>query len=135
MQTDIDCLKNPTYTYQASTNAMNWRDARRYCHSIGGDLAMHGMKNFARRVEIANGVPGDRYWIGAHDLNHESVWEWVDGSFVNSNEMHWNTGQPDDGSSREDCAEIIQHHGYGWKANDHQCQFDQLALCEIRVDC
>merc|ERR1712136_182708 len=56
LKTVVNCLKNPSYTYKESSTEMNWHSARRYCHSLGGDLAVHGMKDFARRLEIVSSL-------------------------------------------------------------------------------
>lgn len=135
LETANNCMKNPTYTYQVTPNNMNWYEARRYCQSIDGDLAVHGMKDFETRLSIKNRFVGSSFWIGASDLDHEGVWKWVDGKLTSDDDIHWAPRQPNDSNSREDCGCIKDGPNYNWRSNDSPCTLTRLGLCEIPVKC
>ena len=39
----------PTYRYEAFTNKLTWKQARKLCQKKGGDLANHGIETEALR--------------------------------------------------------------------------------------
>ena len=51
----VQCLRNngeynaDHYAYKLSLTADTWRNGRAYCRSIGGEMAVHGMKSLASR--------------------------------------------------------------------------------------
>ena len=126
--------KKPNYTYEITPREMDWFDARRYCQSVGGDLVVHGMKDFEVRLSIKDQFKGGSFWIGASDLDHEGVWKWVDGKLT-SDDMHWATGQPDNSNSVEHCGCIVGHPSYSWGSNDARCNVNKIGICEITVKC
>ena len=69
-------------------------------------------------------------WIGAHDLDSESTFRWVDGSFVDFSD--WSPGEPNNNGQngqKENCAHISKGHSNLW--NDASCtNYDMYFICE-----
>nr|CAB3231613.1 C-type lectin domain family 4 member F-like [Phallusia mammillata] len=118
------------------TTARNWTDARKYCQSIGGDLATWGMRNATVRNWIVTNLlqtqPAADYWVGLDDIEHEGVWNYIDGFPVTENNTDFNTGEPNNiggpGLYNADCGHLNQIYTY--KMDDHDCQRNQSAICE-----
>jgi hypothetical protein len=76
------------------------------------------------------------WWIGYNDIDAESweepgsAWEWADGS--SSTYTNWNSGQPDDWSSGEDCGHIYGSSG-AW--NDLDCDSDHWGSTYLYFIC
>ena len=76
--------------------------------------------------DAAQGVAGQRWWLGLSDAETEQVWRWVDGSPIRW--AAWSRGQPDDGSAREDCVHFWEDRAQ-W--NDAACDAEHGVICEL----
>ena len=82
------------HTYAVFDVAMAWNEAKAYCESLGGYLAVITTAEENAHVEslIMKGEKSN-YWLGAADEAVEGDWRWINGeewSFT-----HWAGGQPD----------------------------------------
>ena len=79
-------------------------------------------------------VPGvqTRMWIGLNDLQQERKFRWSDQSRVTY--TYWNTRQPDNYRSNEDCVEILPYYNQKGKWNDNTCSGKQGYICQKGID-
>ncbi|XP_078572199.1 uncharacterized protein LOC144859420 [Branchiostoma floridae x Branchiostoma japonicum] len=117
--------------YQFSTTQKQYNDAKAVCLAAGGHLAVvkdQATDNFLVS-EIRQRGSADT-WMGMSDQVQEGLWVWEDGSFL-TGWTNWSTGQPDDGSSTEECAHW--YPGYNFKWNDDQCYHTKYFICEVNA--
>ncbi|XP_076145739.1 C-type mannose receptor 2-like [Alosa pseudoharengus] len=107
---------NSTHPYVLVTDKKNWADAQRYCRERHTDLA--SVRNQKENEQIEEVSGRSSVWIGLF----RDAWEWSEGS--SSSFRHWNTGEPNYGSSDEFCAEILNAIGGRW--NDARCDNHQI---------
>ncbi|XP_076825901.1 perlucin-like protein isoform X2 [Clavelina lepadiformis] len=123
---------NVVYQYQLTTTANSWHDSRYICQSKGGDLAVHGMKDYETRTNIGNvllneGAPD--VWIGMNDISREGTFVWLDGSSASN--VNWANGEPNN-AGNEDCV-LVRPRIYAYKLNDGACSSTLTGLCEKKV--
>lgn len=128
------------HTYvRYDTPAGSWQDARSHCQTIGGDLV--SITSAGEQSAVYNGLVGTNrsdLWIGLSDIAQEGLFKLVDGSTPTY--TNWYPGNPDDGYSNEDCAEMnygdYAHDGH-W--NDFPCDngYGRVTgfICELPKDC
>ncbi|XP_051812111.1 echinoidin-like [Acanthochromis polyacanthus] len=117
------------YKYIATT--MTWAIAEFYCVSQGAHLvSIHSAdeQNFVNSLISSFDYSAKPIWIGLNDLFHEGTFTWSDGSEVNFD--FWNTGEPDDYGSRENCG---QSSGPSFKWNDYSCTSSCPAVCAFSL--
>ena len=68
-------------------------------------------------------------WIGAHDLEVEGEFIWIDGSRANDVDMHWNQNELNNNNDIQDCVYMLGERD-GYLADDDSCFNSRLALCE-----
>ena len=84
---------------------------------------------------LTNHFPRARgVWIGLNDIRQEGVFYWVDGVLSNSTNTKWQSGEPNNGGNREDCAELNYSGHPLYTINDGQCTSNEPALCEAIID-
>jgi Lectin C-type domain/Domain of unknown function (DUF2341) len=127
-------------TYYVCPTARTWADARSKCQlQTGGDLAH--VSDLADNAFIQSKLSVNA-WLGAYDGAVEGAWRWTDdntqfwqgtstGSAVNAAFTNWNSGEPNDASSNEDCAEMVVATG---KWNDNNCTLAKPFVCEVKAD-
>ncbi|XP_035696433.1 perlucin-like protein [Branchiostoma floridae] len=116
--------------YSFSTDTKTYAGARSACQAAGGHLAMP--KDQATNDFLVNQLtryPSDSVvWFGLTDLVQEGTFLWEDGTPL-TGWSNWYSGQPDDGSSAEDCVEWRARYGYRW--NDLSCLISLYYVCEV----
>ena len=75
-------------------------------------------------------------FIGLHDLNNESIWEWSDGSkcmndtnITHDCSAYWAEGEPNDHKIGEDCSQFKIYDSVLWLINDISCTNKYAVLC------
>ncbi len=126
------------YEYVAST--LTWNSAK----SAAEARTKYGAPGYLTTItsEAENDFVADRLtnagWMGASDSASEGVWRWVTGpengtqfwsgasggSAFGGNYENWNTGEPNDSGSNEDCAQFLAGSTGFW--NDLPCSGSTL---------
>nr|XP_002128088.1 alpha-N-acetylgalactosamine-specific lectin-like [Ciona intestinalis] len=124
------------FQYLVKHGGSTYFDARRYCKSKGGDLAVSGMQDNNTREYILNNIlePKTLYstWIGLNDLNEEGSWVWVNGDPVTRENSKFHPGQPNNFNGNQHCGYISKINGQFVMA-DHFCESPFSALCERHI--
>lgn len=121
-----------------------WHHALKNCRKNGGTLVEireSATQNFILRSLHDLNWRRNGLWIGAHDKNHESYWEWASGGVVT-----WNNWADDQHGccfgAFEDCAVLRFSDGGTWhdypcRSMFHQysyiCQFDMLPTTTTKM--
>ena len=114
--------------------ARNWFDARTYCKTKGGDLAVVDSETkrqvIASRLDNNNSLYPNlavyRVFIGVLRL---AMLDWLGGRNISSH--YWHRGQPDP-LTPLDCAVLQRWSPVGWKLVQAQCYYEQGFLCQTR---
>ena len=117
--------------FKVHSNDLDWNSAKSACEALGSSLALPNSKAKSREfLQLFNGAgASNELWIGLYrDPKNERRWLWVDGSTVYI--TSWDTGEPNNARSNEDCGEIYMRSGES-KWNDETCSFRRPYICEI----
>ena len=79
--------------YKAFHESMTWAEAKAYCKSLGGHLAVITSSEEQAAMSKLGLKRSYNYWLGASDSEEEGAWEWITQeawSYEN-----WGSGQPD----------------------------------------
>ena len=80
---------------------MTWSEARAFCQSVGGDLAVLNTKILDQFVQ--DKFRDERHWIGATDIQEEGQWMWVNGqNMQQAKYRNWGWGEPN-GMQEQNC--------------------------------
>ncbi|XP_063050663.1 CD209 antigen-like protein E [Engraulis encrasicolus] len=110
--------------YFFSTTKLSWHDSRTACRQRGADLVM--VTSRAEQDFLSRHL--QRSWMGLSDIDTEGVWKWVDGTQLTYGYWRTATGEPNDYSGEEDCAE---YEDFVW--NDMPCPTPREWTCELTV--
>ena len=115
--------------FKVHSNPLNWTLAKSACEALGSSLAVLNSKAKSREFpQLLNSAGASKlWWIGLYrDPKNERQWLWVDGSifFFTS----WDTGEPNNSGSNEDCVEFRMTSE---KWNDKPCHYSLPYICEI----
>ena len=116
--------------FKVHSNPLEWNSAKSKCEEPGSNLAVLNSKaelrEFPQLLKSA-GASQPYLWIGLYrDPKNERQWLWVDGSTVHF--TFWDTRQPDNFGSNEDCVEFRLKSK---KWNDRHCSHSLPYICEI----
>ena len=108
---------------------LDWNSAKSACEALGSNLAVLNSKAELREFPqlLKSAGASKHWWIGLYrDPKNEGRWLWVDGStlFLTS----WDTGEPNNVGSNEDCVEF---RVTSEKWNDVPCHRGLPYICEI----
>lgn len=124
------------YTVVAAPG-ISWQDAK-----VAAEATQYGGVNGYLATITSQGEHdfileriNDSGWIGANDIASEGVWRWEtgpeagtqfwsgdeEGSAFNGAFTNWNTGEPNNSGSAEDCGQIWFSQGSVGQWNDLQC--------------
>ncbi|XP_041458281.1 macrophage mannose receptor 1-like isoform X1 [Lytechinus variegatus] len=124
----FDAGSNNCFKY--ATDKITWPKADEQCHYEGGlltsitnqaDSAFHHQN----ALYYALNYNAWNFWIGLHDTNMESGYEWSDGAPVSY--LNWNPGEPNDYNTGEDYVEMLSETG---KWNDHNGEYTAGYICK-----
>ncbi|KAK3104703.1 hypothetical protein FSP39_008157 [Pinctada imbricata] len=123
--------------YEFHNVEKSWYSARDFCTSLGGWLVQirdWPTQSFVHNVLISLNWNRNGVWLGAHDLDYEGQWKWVQGyplTFTN-----WALGQP--GGCQvvvvcvEDCANLRLDDNGLW--HDYPCDMEPYSfVCEYEM--
>jgi len=117
--------------YIEVTTSMTWTAASDYCHSQYG-TTLATIETDAEKAEIVSMISSttasrNTFWVGLNDIASEGTWVWESGDDCGGNcdDLDWwNTNEPNDAGSGEDCAHIwISAAGSSLLLNDLPCSY------------
>ncbi|KAK3105432.1 hypothetical protein FSP39_025136 [Pinctada imbricata] len=105
--------------YRYRNDELNWPQAKSQCSTEGGHLAEIPDWETHNDLEYnADGLRGDRVWIGLNDINKRGRWIWDNGNSMSY--TNWDSGQPDTCSSCEEKCVLMRIDRSG-KWHDYGC--------------
>lgn len=127
--------------YRVFLKQCTWKEAKAYCESIGGTLAMPKTKEQNENIiNIAKAYNINGLWLGGTDEGHEGTWTWLDETPIEY--ANWNTGEPNNMGGNEHYLETYTSGDTAGKWNDLAddnisgisgfiCEFDKFAATKI----
>ena len=143
-----------SHTYAITSSAMTFAEAKAAAAALGGYLTTINTK--AENTFLTSefyGTYGNAIWIGANDIDTEDTWIWDNGTtsgddnltdticnatsgdctpsnatWADNSTRKWNSGEPNDAGSNEDCANITNANGF-W--NDLPCSRSLYGVIEF----
>jgi hypothetical protein len=129
------------HLYEYIASSLDWNGAL----TTAGNLTRYGATGYLATItsQLENDFVSERLggagWMGASDAAQENDWKWVTGpengtsfwsggiggSTVPGQYSNWNTNEPNDSGSNEDCAQFLA--GGSGKWNDLPCSGTPLA--------
>ncbi|XP_074543103.1 uncharacterized protein LOC141803107 [Halichoeres trimaculatus] len=92
--------------YLISRNSRSWPEAKSYCESQGGYLAIiHTAEEQTFLWDLLPRGHWNSYWFGITDGDTEDVWKWVDDTVLVGG--FWEVGEPNN-HINEDCGYIVK---------------------------
>ncbi|CAH1265253.1 COLEC11 [Branchiostoma lanceolatum] len=114
------------YNYTVHGSRQTHATATDECASFGARLAdskSADVNNFL--VSLANGVlPGEAFWFGLHDYEHEGQWQWSDDTDVDY--TNWHPGEPNGGVGQS-CGQLYTSNSM-W--DDDSCDIQKYYICQ-----
>ncbi|CAH3187675.1 unnamed protein product, partial [Porites lobata] len=117
--------------FKVHFNSLDWNSAKSACEALGSSLAVLNSKaelrEFTQLLKSA-GASEPYWWIGLYrDPKNKGQWLWVGG--LTAYFTPWDTAQPDNFNSNEDCVEFRMKSE---KWNDRNCYNIRIPyICEI----
>ena len=129
------------HLYEYITSAGDWNAA----NAAAGGLSRYGATGYLTTItsqeenDFAAARLGGAGWMGASDVASEGAWRWVagpesgtqfwsgndSGNTVGGNYANWASGEPNDSSGNEDCAQFLSGGSGEW--NDLPCSGTSLS--------
>ncbi|XP_077992102.1 uncharacterized protein LOC144446224 [Glandiceps talaboti] len=120
--------------YQIYEDTKTWFEAVAACRALDDDadlISIHSYDETMHALSMSRWTFANTdYWIGAHDLNEEDEWEWIDGSPFDY--TRWYSGEPSNGNGVEDCAALRWSTDGTW--NDASCSGSKGYICKYPLD-
>jgi len=104
-----------------------WSDAQADCATYGYHLASIGSATENTFLDTtADGYSTSKWWFGFTDAATEGTWVWESGETASY--TNWHSGEPNDWSTGEDCAQLNRWSDDTW--NDEACAQAFRYICE-----
>ncbi|XP_066938648.1 C-type lectin domain family 4 member E-like isoform X3 [Macrobrachium rosenbergii] len=91
----------------ASDVRRDWHEGRKYCKSLGAELACLDYEDLHLQViddlYRTQDMLDEGFHVGCTDEVTEGEWLWTDGTKVNLSSCHWYPGQPDSVENQNYC--------------------------------
>ncbi|XP_005378925.1 PREDICTED: C-type lectin domain family 4 member E isoform X2 [Chinchilla lanigera] len=114
--------------YYFSTDLMTWTASLNNCSGMGAHLVV--INTVEEQEFLYYTKPKKKeYYIGLSDQVVEDQWQWVDGTPFSMS--FWDTGEPNNLATLEDCATIRDSLNPRKNWNDAPCFFNMLWICEM----
>jgi len=122
------------YQYKLNPNEQVWDASRSVCQSRGGDLIVHGFRDYAVKETITRALrltDEDFYWIGLSDKESEGNWVWVNGNSARTDDATlWHPGEPNN-VGNQDCGAVRFMISDQFLAYDNNCfSWRDRSICE-----
>jgi len=143
-----------SHTYAITSSAMTFAEAKAAAAELGGYLTtINTLEENSFLTSRFYGTYGNAIWIGANDIDTEDTWVWDNGTtsgddnltdsicnaqsgdctpsnatWADNSTRKWNSGEPNDSGSNEDCANITNANGF-W--NDLPCSQSLYGVIEF----
>ncbi|XP_041458722.1 macrophage mannose receptor 1-like isoform X2 [Lytechinus variegatus] len=128
---DNRCYK--MYGIDDPNQRMSWFEARDTCKAIPNTnlvtIHSHELQAFLTSKLIGTNIA---MWIGLSDSIISGRFFWTDGSSVDY--TYWNSGEPNNYGSGEDCTEMIAIETWAGKWNDLTCDANLGFICQGVLD-
>jgi len=129
----------PEYRFELTQTKGTWKETRRMCHELGGDLISDtfGPKGSKYHKEIQRLKLPKYLWVGLSDEGEEGIWRYTNGELHDQgadNVFSWKSGQPKNNVDHaQNCAYVSSLSKN--KMYDDACDATRpRGLCEIRVN-
>ena len=124
----VNVLNIGDHSYACYFGCESWEQARDYCYSVGGHLAVISSQEENDAVYAFIRYCGyDHGYIGYSDVDQEGVWSWVDGD--SSDYTNWTPGEPNAFTANENYA-VITDNGF-WNDGDFGPRDDSGIVCYV----
>ncbi|CAK8691508.1 unnamed protein product [Clavelina lepadiformis] len=117
------------YKYKFTSGGKTWTWARQECERMGADLASVGIRDRSIRHRIIKALGIKNVWIGLHDIDREGKFVWVDNVRGTSNNIGWDSSEPNSAAGNEDCVTLRQNG----RTADYPCHDHHVAVCEKKI--
>ena len=129
----IQAYNSYYYMFCHDSVSFDWYGYQSYCrNNLGTQLASilnndQQVQMNALRTNLS--ISSESILIGCYEPSGtENDWNWIDGS--NFSFTNWNSGEPNDYNSDEDCCELYSNAGGAW--NDVACSWSRsCAVCNM----
>ncbi|MCM1261540.1 MAG: leucine-rich repeat protein [Butyrivibrio sp.] len=122
-----DAFKWNGSSYCLYTGFETWEEAKAYCESLGGHLAI--IESVEENEAVYSWIRERGYknaFFGASDAAEEGVWRWVDGSVMSY--TNWHSGEPNNDGDED---YIDYYFGDGtWNDGDFGEYGTNIVICE-----
>lgn len=116
LEVDVVVLNIGEHSYACYFGCTSWEQARDYCESVGGHLAVITSPRENEALYAFSRYCGfDNVYIGYSDIDSEGHWRWVTGE--QSDYTNWNDGEPNGFTAIENYAVMVDN-GY-WNDGDY----------------
>ncbi|XP_062610971.1 hepatic lectin-like, partial [Saccostrea cucullata] len=102
---------------------LKWQAAKASCIWLEAHLLE--IESEAEQNLIQNKASGNKWWMGGTDEESEGTFIWVH-SNTTLNYTHWDTGEPNNGGTGENCVELLPEGVW----NDNNCDSSHYYVCE-----
>ncbi|XP_055975659.1 C-type lectin domain family 17, member A [Sorex fumeus] len=120
--------------YYFSPNTMSWDAAQGFCQKHFSHLVIISSlaeRNFITQITRIKNTQGHVYWLGLTDRMQEGIWRWLDGSLLTETLSFWDSHEPNDSNSKEDCGSMDRFGRW----NDLPCETTIYWICERLCPC